>query len=499
MPQDRSSRLPPAVLASLLLLGFFFVIQCVLAIVRQPSLIWNEIRWCRSLALSRGLPIYVGQNAMGPIIGTLHPPLSHLLYRATVGWIGDPIEGILAGSLVSLSMVFGVVAWLFIRARTRGPYEWRGVAVVFLFCGFAIMQSPAAYDTVTPIHTDACALAFAIIACGLVCLRPDERAKNRIWLAALCVVLSICSKQTMFPVAVAVGVFILVADGFVAFAHYVVAGLVATAIAICLVTTLYNGPVVFFNLVTLALHRAYKPDALSYLARAFRDAKLDSLTALFPILFFLVYEWLEAGRKPSRFYLLINRFRWLVFIFAAASLAPGTIVATLTRGADINHIGLVLVLLFVGSGLAIQQNLSAADPLLRRSALLFTAVGLLVNVTPGAALELPAAWNGLEHANSEVAFKYALRHPKQVYFPWNPSVSLLTEGKLYHLDPALADREITGYPLTDMQVLSGLPQNFQYVAIPPGMPLSSKSLARAFAQYRPVEISELAGWTVYGK
>jgi hypothetical protein len=495
---DRSARLSWPVLASLSLLGILFIIQCVLAVLRQPSLIWNEIRWCRSLALSRGLPIYVGEHSAGPIIGTLHPPLSHLVYRVTVGWLGDPVEGILAGSLVSFAIVFGVVAWLFVRARSPGSHGWTGVAVIFLFCGFAIMQSPAAYDTVTAIHTDACALAFSIIACGLVCLRPDARAKNRIWLSALCVVLSICSKQTMVPVAVAVGAFILMADGFVAFAHFVVAGVAAAAIAICLVIAFYPGPVVFFNLVTLAVHRAYKPDALSYLARAFRDGKLDSLTALFPTLFFLVYEWREAGRKPSGFRFL-NRNRWLVFMFAAASLAPGTIVAILSSGADINHVGLMLVLLFAGAGLAIQQNLSASDPLLRRSALLFAAVGLLVNVTPAAALELPAAWNRLEAADSEIAFKYALRHPRQAYFPWNPSVSLLTQGKLYHLDPALADREIAGYPLIDSQVLSGLPEDFQYVVIPPGMRLTSQRLSHVFAHYRSTTISELPGWTIYGK
>lgn len=184
MSQDRSSRLPWPVLASLCLLGFFFVIQCALAIVRQPSLIWNEIRWCRSLALSRGLPIYVGQHAVGPIIGTLHPPLSHLLYRATVGWIGDPIEGILAGSLVSLTIVFGVVAWLFIRARTPGRDEWTGVAVVFLFCGFAIMQSPAAYDTSIqmPVPWHSRLLRVDWSACGLMSVQRLESGWRRfVW------------------------------------------------------------------------------------------------------------------------------------------------------------------------------------------------------------------------------------------------------------------------------------------------------------------------------
>lgn len=498
--RNRRFSLPPLIFCLLSILGFLLVAQVALAIVRQPSLIWNEIRWCRSLALARGQPIYLGQNDLGPIIGTLHTPVSHTFYAALIGWVGDPVQAILAGSLISVAMIFGVLGWLFVRARSHGPGAWTAASATFLFCAFAVMQSPATYAAVTLIHTDACALAFSTIACGLVFLNLNGHAKSRIWLCAACVVLSIGSKQTMLPLAVAVGVFILFADGSAAAVRYAIAILAVAAAAIGVAVALFPSGAFFFNVVTLASHQPYKSDAALQLAQAFRMAKLDSLTALFPVLFFLLHERLEPRDERLNLRPILTQCRWLVFVFAAASLVPGAIKALTTVGADINHIGSVLFFLFIASGLALQQNLMVSDhPLRRHSATLFVVVGLLVNVTPGAAFGLPEALHRLGQSDSEVAYRYALSHPKQVYFPWNPSVSLLTQGRLYHLDYALYDREIAGYPPTDRQVLSGLPRQFQYVAFPPGSSLLSRSLTQAFSRYRRTTLSELPGWTVYEK
>jgi hypothetical protein len=147
----------------------------------------------------------------------------------------------------------------------------------------------------------------------------------------------------------------------------------------------------------------------------------------------------------------------------------------------------------------VQQNLPSTGRLVQRAASLFLIVGLLVNVTPAAAFGLPAAFEKLSDNPSEVAFRYASRHPNQAYFPWNPSVSLLAEGKLYQFDMALKDRELAGYPPGEEQVLSGLPRGVRFVAIPPGLRLYSESLKHAFGDYRETTLSELPGWLVYEK
>ena len=426
--RNRTSSSSALIRASLAALGFLLIVQVALAIARQPPLIWNEIRWSRSLALARGQPIYPGKDDLGPIIGTLHTPVSHLLYMVLIGWISDPVQAILGGSFLSVTIVFGVLCWLFLRARSQEPGAWLAVSAGLLFCLFAMMQSPATYYAVTSIHTDACALGFATIACGLVFLRWNEHANVRIWLCAVCVVLSIGSKQTLLPLALAVGVFLFFADGPTAAVRYAIAIIVVAAAAIGVAVAIFPAAAFFFNVVTLASHRPYAPDAALRLAREFRAAKLDSLTAILPILFFLVHERLERHGAHMSLVQILTKCRWLVFVFAAASLVPGTIKASLTVGADINHIGAVLFFLFAAAGLALQQNLTVSDALRRRSAGLFVVVGLIVNVTPGAVLELPGALRRLGQSDSEVAYRYALLHPKQVYFPFNP-IRLYSDGR----------------------------------------------------------------------
>jgi hypothetical protein len=75
--------------------------------------------------------------------------------------------------------------------------------------------------------------------------------------------------------------------------------------------------------------------------------------------------------------------------------------------------------------------------------------------------------------------------------------SLLTEGKLYDLDPALYDREIAGYTLTPQQLQSGLPHSLILVALPPGERIQSQALQGLFANFGRITDPELPGWTIY--
>jgi hypothetical protein len=487
-------------LASVAVLGVLLFIQIVLAVVRQPFMIWNEIRWSRSLALAHGQTIYRGQNDPGPIVGTLHTPVSHVFYRLLTGWIGDPTQAILAGSMVSIVLVFGALAWLFIRRRSPGSAGWVGAALCFLWCAFGIMQSPSCYNVVVSVHTDACAVAFAIVACGLLCgLRPSSNSHARIWLCAGAVVLSVWSKQTMLPLAAALAVFIWLADGVGVLKRYLVAFVSLAAAVLCLTLAVVPASAFFFNVVTLATHRPRWIDAFTRLVGVFRTAKLEALGSLLPVLFFIIAGWDALRGQAAASRRLLVECRWLVFVFAAVSLTPGTIQAVATVGGDINHAGIVLCMLLTAAALAVQQNLPSAGRLVQRAASLFLIVGLLVNVTPAAAFGLPAAFERLADNPSEVAFRYASRNPNQAYFPWNPSVSLLTERKLYHFEMSLKDRELAGYPPSDEQVRSGLPSGVRFVAIPPGLRFYSKSLKSAFRDYRETKLPELPGWLVYEK
>jgi hypothetical protein len=125
------------------------------------------------------------------------------------------------------------------------------------------------------------------------------------------------------------------------------------------------------------------------------------------------------------------------------------------------------------------------------------ALGILVGIAPGAVLSLPSRLRDVHQNVPEVALRYEVRHPGRAYFPYNPMVSLLSNGSVYHVDYTIYDREITGYPLTSQQIEAGLPSGFRVVAIPPGELLRSSALRDMLGRYEQVADVELSGWTVY--
>jgi hypothetical protein len=112
-------------------------------------------------------------------------------------------------------------------------------------------------------------------------------------------------------------------------------------------------------------------------------------------------------------------------------------------------------------------------------------------------LALPASLRNLRANPSQTAYDFDTRHPGIAYFPCDPMTSLLRDGKLYHLDIALYDREVAGHPLTPEQIRSGLPPGFMLVALPPGELLQSQALQGVFAGFVPITDPELPAWNVF--
>ena len=102
----------------------------------------------------------------------------------------------------------------------------------------------------------------------------------------------------------------------------------------------------------------------------------------------------------------------------------------------------------------------------------------------------------------DVAFQYALRHPGTAYFPWNPLSSLLAEGKLYHFEFGMSDRELAGYPVSQRHFRQNIPANIRYVCFRPGnLQVFGKRFEKTMRYLpefrRQVEIEGLPGWTCY--
>jgi hypothetical protein len=471
-----------------------FAMEVFAGILKAPTFIWNEIRLSRSMALLQGFPLYPGEHDLGPIIGTLHPPISHYLFLPAAA-IHDPTASIVAGSLLACMVVFSALGFALIRSAPPVSWRWAITAGSFLFCGFLIVQSEGTFNTAFSIHTDAAALAFATIACTFAGSR-NRMTTASLWMSAAACALAIASKQTIAPVVLAVSLYIAITEGGKRFALFLLASTVTGGSLLAFLLSILSARAFLFNTLMLAAHRPLKPDYRQILAGAYRMGRLEALPALLPLLFLAIWSWMrERPRREIRRFLAANP--WIVFLLASAALIPVSMKAIMTVGADVNHLGFVLYFLFVAAGLAIQQYFTDANPAARLSSRLFLTTGILVSLAPGMILTVPASLRNLKANASQTAHTYNLRHPGVTYFPHNPMTSLLADGKLYDLDMALYDREIAGYPLTPQQLQSGLPHTLILVALPPGEEIQSTALQGLLAGFVRITDPELPGWTVY--
>jgi len=471
-------------------------VQAGAGILNAPSFVWNEVRLARSMALLHGFSLYLDRDATGPVIGTLHTPVGYCLYLLIAGF-HSPTLALLAGSLLSVLLVFVPLGWVLFRAAQGMRDRIFGATAAFLFCGFLIMQAPGTLHIACMIHTDAAAVAFATLACGVFCSPLKPITAPQAWLAGVACVLAVGSKQTMAPILLAIALFLGVSAGAKVLTHFAAAVLVGGAVLLGAILALVPANAFLFNTVMLAAHRPLKDGYVELLVKSYRAGKQDALPALFSLLLLAGCQWMAAERRPD-LQEFVRANRWFAFALAAAALIPGTVKAMATVGADVNHPGLVLYFLFVAAGLAIEQHLTdRGNSFLRGIAWMCAALGISVSMAPGTALSLPSRLRNVHENAPEAALHYELRHPRRAYFPCNPMAGLLSSGRTYHVDYSVYDREIAGYPLTPRQFEAGLPAGFTVVAIPPGEQPRSGALRDMLQRYERVADVELPGWTVY--
>ena len=479
----------------LLLLGLL-ALQAVARILNAPAFVWNEIRMARSVGLLYGVPLYPDRNASTPIVGTMHTPVSHCLYLA-VAALRSPTQLLLAGSLLSLLLMFVPLAWVLWRASDGAFERILAAGVAFLFCGFSIMEAPGTFHLASMIHVDAAVVAFATIACGIFSNPRRPVTSAQVWICGLACAFAVGSKQTAAPIVLGVAVFIAVIAGRRMLAHFCAAVLMGGAILFAIILLFVPLEAFLFNTVTLAAHRPLKPDYADVLVRAFREEKQDAAPALFTIVLITGVQWMMRGRPHSpRKFFAANR--WLAFAIPAAMLLPVTVKGFASVGADVNHPGLILYLLFVAAGLAVIEGIDDREhAVVRAVAWMCASLGILMGIAPGVLPALPLRLHHYGMNAAETALAYERRHPGRAWFPCNPLAHLLASGRAVHVDYSVYDREIGGFPLSPRQFETGLPPGFELVAIPPGEGLQSAASHEMLQHFERSSDTELPGWEVY--
>jgi hypothetical protein len=479
-----------------------FAIAVVELILAAPYELLNEMRITRTFALFSGVNLYPGNDATGAIVGTPHPPVSHILYWPTV-FAKTPTLAIEIGSAISFTLFFAPVVWLHF---CRGLDERRGFLLpcfALLTFGFMMLQGAGMRMCAFRIHTDAAAICFATIGAGILSRVDGSHGWGRLFLSSVFAVLSVGCKQTMAPLLFALCLFVLLVGGIRPALQYM-ACVLASGIAFssAIVAIFWPPKDLLFNLVTLASHRPSWGSYTQIHLEIYEEALLPMLALMLFGLHWYFYERSPASGWRS----LLAGHRWLVFPLIGILLAPVCVKARSTYGGEPNHIGLFVYFFALGTTLGLSQLMTeTTENPYRAKASRILALSLILASLGARSLAVFRQGAVRDNRSSRTweAYEYDLRHPGRAYFPWNPLASVFVEHKFYHIESALQDREAAGHGINQAQFVSGIPAHLSLVATPfdilafdPDSP-PRRALAEFLSSWKRIDDPELPGWTVY--
>ena len=470
--------------------------------------LWDEIRLARTFGLYAGIPFYPGKDATGPILGTLHTPLSHILYwPATLA--PNAVAAVRAGVLLSVVFVLAATLCAHLAAGGSNYHSQdsftlrRTVLVAFAveLCWLGMMGRPVK-ESVFLIHADPLALACATFA-GCLLAKPSL-SWRRMLLSATFAILAVWSKQTFITLPFALCGFLWFADGWRTLRRYIACLALAAAVVSSAFLALFS-PIrnLFFNIVTLASHRP--PVGATHAVQTLFDAADRSSEMKSLVLFILILlVWLllqyREGRKSApntNVRLFAHRQRSQVFFWIALGLFPLLLKARHTVGGDRNHLAVAEFFILLGltaSSLDYSRDPRRIQRLRPTQALIFVLVFLFL-VRSIAEITHPREQKTPFVAE---AAAFALAHPGVAYFADDPLASLYAEHRFHTIDHAIFDRELAGFPVTPAQFASGTPKDEKLVVVETVQAEVSQALTDYLASGWAVEHNpELPDFTVY--
>jgi hypothetical protein len=494
-PIDRAIAAAMPALLSLLGIAVF------LNILDAPYFEWNNTRLARTFAVFNGISLYPGEHATGPIMGTLHTPISHILFWPAI-FAPTPAAAICIGSMIAFLLVFGPIAWLHWPRKSDKSRNILYASYSFVTCGYILFWygplGGGVYSTFR-IHTDAAAICFAALAGGILFRAKSSLGWRPLLLSSICAALSVGCKQTMAPVLVALCLFLLIASGLRTALLYL-ALVLGSGSLVCLLIVRLFGPMqnIVFNTIILAWRRPPSGQLRQAMTMGLSDAALESLPVVFCLLLFVLYWYFHERNSTNGWRKLLATQRWLVFIFIGLALAPVCIKARMTVGGDANHIGLFCFFLTLGTTLGLSQFMAEDAPAAKATASKLLSIVLVAVSLPGVivggayALYLRA----YRAPAVSVAAGYAIKHPGRAYFPRYPLADIYAEHRFYTSDGALEDREIAGHGVTPAQYATGIPSHADVIALSKGNQASA-ALRDYISGWPRVNDPELPDWIVY--
>jgi len=479
-----------------------------------PDLRWNSARLAIAFAARLGFPMYAGPEA-GALLGQVYGPgLAWAYLPATLFPL--PSQAIYAGCLLSILYCLLPAARVLWRADTEPDLRrtlWgAGMVWLALLCA----HDPALRYVTFSIHADAPALAWSAAACLLL---PDKRPSG-VWrgfvLSGLCAALAVWTKQTAVGILPALPAYVWLTQGGRAGGRMLlcVAGwMLGLGMAFALS---FGGREMFFSMVAVPgghpwvagvdNETAIAGDALAR-ARAVASAAGQMLRFGWLPLTVLclrgLFLWIGAG-KGGWSAAWGSKQRWGLFVWVGLWMLPLGLMGRVKVGGDYNSLAYPLYFFALASGLALQEHLVALRTL-RFAGRQWQAAGAALLLALVTAWKVEAAGRFAPRRLAtrvikleDQAVEYLRRHPGELYFPWQPLVHLMGEGRLRHFEDGIYAVRLAGFPVSEERFRAHVPERLRAVA------LTTESEMGVVREYlpdftRPAPDAELRYWILLAR
>jgi hypothetical protein len=400
------------------------------ALCTAPGVPWNAARMAPSFALARGLPIYALRDS-GAHLGWFYGPVFPLWFLP-FGFLENPTVALmLAAAWNALTMLLPI--FLIVRSALGGKAgaAWRTT----LFGAVLMFAHPITRSSFYLLHVDALCVAWVLAACVALQAAVGRGWRPGLPLAALAVALAIGTKQLAIVFVPATVVW-LWREGQGRLVRAWLFWLVVCGGGLAAIFFFLFGPEqLLFNAWLLHSRNEWQGGWVLLVGRGWELVTTGwiwwSAAAL---------AWV-AARSRLRVTLgpeagaMVRLLGW-----AAAWQLPFGLMASLKEGGGLNSVHalsylLAAGLIAVGASLAREEEGIATKGGMRAVtvtlgiALLVLAADFRMAIAPG------KAW--VPYRGLEDLLVRAKASQGKLYLPWNPLITILSDGKIYPFDDAL--------------------------------------------------------------
>ena len=465
--------------------GLIFISLFTAFSVRYARMVdWNGIRISPVFALLHGTPLYPPDEG-GTITGNIYPPLATLAYLPCT-LLSNPSHVMELGSLLSCVyylLAFVVLAWLAVRQWSVQATD----AVLVLIAAILLTDfDPPLRYTELMAHADAPGFALAGLALCLVLFAP--KGEGFAWAIAVgaMVAAAVLAKQSFIGVWFAL--FFLSAICSWRTAACMAAGATLVTTVFCVILVLAgNWHNFLFNCVYIPSHHPWSLHASLLGGASGGGLVAQRLQAVVESILYITptwYPWIAVGgwilwrsrgaapASPT------SRLSAPVWVFVAQ--VPISLMAFKKIGGDVNDLAASLYfLLFAVCAMAMVIAANRAWSAGLRAALTIMICVLIGCDTPR--FLFLVVNSGHPDPNAPM-MTFLRQHPEQVYLPWNPLLTSLSDGKDYDFEYGVFDRALAGVPLSYDDYRSHLPSKMRIVAVRRKQPDSAHG---TFLSYLP--------------